>query len=308
MPLITVITPTFNRATLLPRLYESLCRQTCKDFEWIVVDDGSTDNTQEVLAQLLGITNHRVQSAGFKVQYYRKENGGKHTAVNLGVTKAQGKLTIILDSDDELPATSIEEITEACTKIKDSYKSKKPIGGVCGYMAHRNGDIIGMPMLDAVCDETDMRYLYGVRGDMCEVFYTNVLRGFPFPEIKGERFCPESLVWNRIAQKYSLLVFSKVIYLRDYLDGGLTDNIVRIRMHSPIASMMTYAEMLGYCIPFKEKVKSAINYWRFRCCYRRTEENKDVAIPRVSSFWSLFVPFGLLFHLKDKRTVGKKNM
>lgn len=305
MPLITVITPTFNRAILLPRLYESLCRQTCKDFEWIVVDDGSTDNTQEVLVQLLVGGKHRVQSGGVKVQCYRKENGGKHTAVNLGVTKAKGELTIILDSDDELPPTSIAEIAEAWANIKDSYKSKKPIGGVCGYMAHRNGDIIGMPMLDVVCDETDLRYLYGVRGDMCEVFCTNVLREFPFPEIKGERFCPESLVWNRIAQKYSLLVFSKVIYLRDYLDGGLTDNIVRIRMLSPVASMMTYAEMLGYDIPFRVKVKAAINYWRFRCCYKRTEDNKGIGIPKVPLAYALVVPAGWLMHQRDRRALRR---
>ena len=305
MPLITVITPTFNRAALLPRLYDSLCRQTCKDFEWIVVDDGSTDNTQEVLAQLLWGADHQVQNGGFKVQCYRKKNGGKHTAVNLGVTKANGELTLILDSDDELLPASIAQIAEAWTNIKDSYRSKKPIGGVCGYMAHRNGDIIGMPMLDVVCDETDMRYLYAVRGDMCEVFCTNVLREFPFPDIKGERFCPESLVWNRIAPKYSLLVFSKVIYLRDYLDGGLTDNIVRIRMQSPVASMMTYAEMLGYDIPFRVKVKAAINYWRFRCCYKRTEGNKGIAIPKVPLAYALVAPAGWLMHQRDCRALRR---
>lgn len=295
MPLITVLTPTYNRASLLPRLYESLCRQTCKDFEWIVVDDGSTDNTQEVLAQLSTEGNINAKSL-------HKKNGGKHTAVNLGVKHAKGELSLILDSDDELPTTAIADIKKQWNEVKLGSVSQceKPIGGVCGYMAHRNGDIIGKPMIDTTCDEMELRYLHGVTGDMCEVFRTDILRENPFPEISGERFCPEVLVWNRIAQKYRLKVFPKMIYIRDYLDGGLTDNIVRIRMRSPIASMMTYAEMLGYAIPWREKVKAAVNYYRFRCCYKLTEQNMGIAIPTMPFPYSLAEPLGWLMHVKDQ--------
>ena len=130
---------------------------------------------------------------------------------------------------------------------------------------------------------------------MCEVFRTSVLKEYMFPEIDGERFCPEALVWNRIAQKYKLRVFHEVIYYRDYLEGGLTDKIVRIRMKSPIASMMTYAELNGYRIPFLHKMKAAINYWRFRFC-------ASSGVKPVLSwgyFWTL--PLGLLLHINDLR-------
>lgn len=267
-----------------------------------MVDDGSTDSTQDVLAQLSENTNYKGQNVGFKVQRHRKENGGKHTAVNFGVSKAEGELTLILDSDDELPPNSLADVAVEWAKVAKNMPNVdggKSLGGLCGYMAHRNGQVIGRPFVEAICDEINLRYVLGVAGDMSEVFRTAVLREFPFPEIKGERFCPEVLSWNRIAQKYVLAVFPKVIYIRDYLDGGLTDNIVRIRMRSPVASMMTYSEMLDYDIPFKEKVKAAINYWRFRCCYKRTEQNKGIEIPNVPSLYTLAAPVGWLMHLRD---------
>lgn len=286
MPHISILTPTYNRATLLPGVFRSLQRQTCKDFEWIVVDDGSTDNTAAVVSGLHPDT--------FDIRYFHKENGGKHTAVNYGVREARGSLTLILDSDDVLPPTAVATILQMGAAAEERDHATKPIGGVCGYMAHRGGLIIGQPMISKVCDEFALRYHYGVHGDMCEVFLTKVLREFPFPEIEGEKFCPELLVWNRIAAKYALRVFPKVIYYRDYLDGGLTDNIVRVRMQSAVASCMTYAEQLSYDIPFLAKVRAAMNYWRFRLCVRKGKE-----VPGLSAAWLWAAPLGWIMHLRD---------
>ena len=169
-------------------------------------------------------------------------------------------------------------------------------------MAHRDGQVIGQPLIEIDASEIELRYKYHVCGDMCEVFRTDVLRKFPFPELKGERFCPECLVWNRIARKYRLHVFPKVVYLRDYLDGGLTDNIVKIRMNSPVASMMTYAEMLDLDIPWSQKVKAAINYYRFKACLT-AEHVREVncSIPTVPATWILMKPLGWLMHWKDSK-------
>lgn len=296
--MISVITPTYNRAELLPQIFASLKRQTCKDFEWIIVDDGSFDGTECVVKEM-------DKERGFPVHYIKKENGGKHTAVNLGVKKAKGELTLILDSDDELPKNAVEAIQTYLPlhTVADGSKSKiqndKSIGGLCFYMAHQNGEVIGKPMIETTTDEVALRYNHHVAGDMCEVFRTDVLREFPFPEIPGERFCPEQLVWFRIAQKYQLKVIPQVIYLRDYLDGGLTDNIVKIRMNSPVASMMTYAEMLDYDIPLKEKVKAAINYWRFRLCKPR----QYTSFPILRGAYNLLMPLGWLMHRRDARKV-----
>lgn len=285
--LITVFTPTYNRAHLLPRLFESLQRQTFQDFEWLIVDDGSTDGTEN-------LPFFKEEHEGFPIRYIRQENGGKHRAINRGIKEAKGELFLILDSDDSLPEVSLERIAFYYQQIKDNFS----FGGVCGYMAHHDGTVIGHGndalLLDV--NTLELRYKYHVQGDMCEVFRTSVLKEFSFPEIDRERFCPEALVWNRIAQKYRLHVFHEVVYFRDYLDGGLSDKIVRIRMESPVASMMTYAEMLGYDIPLREKVKSAINYWRFRLCSKAQDK------PQIPWYWHWTRPLGWLMHWRD----GKK--
>ena len=203
-----------------------------------------------------------------------------------------------MDSDDELPEDAIAKILDEYQSIK----GKRDFAGVCGYMAHRDGQVIGQPLIEIDASEIELRYKYHVCGDMCEVFRTDVLRKFPFPELKGERFCPECLVWNRIARKYRLHVFPKVVYLRDYLDGGLTDNIVKIRMNSPVASMMTYAEMLDLDIPWSQKVKAAINYYRFKACLT-AEHVREVncSIPTVPATWILMKPLGWLMHWKDSK-------
>lgn len=299
---ITILTPTYNRAHLLPNLFESLCRQTCQDFEWIVVDDGSTDDTQSVVAQLDSERN----ASSFSVRYFKKLNGGKHTAVNYGVKQARGELTLILDSDDELPPNAVADVqTEWFNAEQGELIEKgdgtKPLGGICGYMAHRNGDVISKPMIRTICDEFKLWYVYHVNHDMCEVFRTDVLREFPFPEIKGERFCPEDLIWGRIAKKYSLLIFPKVIYYRDYLEGGLTDNIVRIRMNSPVCAMMRYAESTTWpYVSFVRKVRNGTNYWRFWFC-----RDKGARNPKLSLRWYWTRPLGWLLHQRDLKNVHK---
>ena len=209
--LLTILTPTYNRASLLPRLYKSLCAQTCQDFEWIVVDDGSTDGTADLFCAGAGM------QSTVALRYIRKTNGGK----------ARGVLTLILDSDDELPPGAVAAIEAAWKRVEGLHR--QDIGGLCGYMAHRNGKRIGTPVVSGLYSSLALRYEAHVTGDMCEVFRTDVLRDHPFPEVSGERFCPEALVWNRIAREYPLYVIPDILYLRDYLDGGLTANIVRMR-------------------------------------------------------------------------------
>lgn len=285
--MVTVFTPTYNRATYLLKVFESLLQQTFKDFEWVIVDDGSIDDTS-VIIDNLQLTNDKF----FPIRYFYQENGGKHRAINRGVKEAKGELFLILDSDDMLPPNSLERIDFYYQQIKDD----NSFGGVCGYMAHHNGTVIGkgcdIDVLDT--NSIDLRYKYYVEGDMLEVFRTSVLKEIPFPEISNEKFVPEALVWNRIARKYKLRVFHEVVYFRDYLEGGLTDKIVKIRMNSPIASMMTYAEMTEFNIPFFAKVKAAINYWRFRFCSDAKEK------PQIEWWWLWTVPLGWMMHLRDK--------
>ena len=285
--MITVLTPTYNRASLLINLYQSLIKQDFDDFEWVIVDDGSIDATTDIVDQF-------IQERQMVITYIKQANGGKHRALNRGVKETKGELVLIVDSDDSLPNKSLSIIYSHYLDIKNN----SSIGGVCGLMAHHDGTIIGERKIRSSMNlsSIDMRYKYGFVGDVCEVFKTEVLREFPFPEIENEKFCPEALVWNRIATKYKLYYFNEVIYYRDYLDGGLTSKIVRIRMNSPIASMICYAELNQHDIPFKDKIKAAVNYWRFRLCYSGSR-----SYPSLHGLWNVVAPLGWLMHLKDKR-------
>lgn len=282
--MVTVFTPTYNRAYILPKLYESLRKQTSLDFEWLIVDDGSTDDTGRLCCQW-------AEEAVFPVRYVRQPNGGKHRAINRGVQEAVGELFFIVDSDDQLSEDAVEAIQRHFQAIRDD----SSFAGVCGLKAYFDGAKVGGECNFGTleCNALDFRYKHGIKGDMAEVFRTEVLREYPFPEIGGERFCPEALVWNRIAGKYKLRYFYEKIYLCDYLQDGLTAKITRIRMQSPVASCMCYAELLQMSVPLRQKVKAAINYWRFWFC--RSAQSK----PRIGIAWMCFMPIGLLFHLRD---------
>ncbi|MBR5118178.1 MAG: glycosyltransferase family 2 protein [Muribaculaceae bacterium] len=287
--LITVFTPTYNRASLLLRLYDSLKAQTYQDFEWLIVDDGSTDNTEEIITTLL----KKKLGAG-DIHYIKQPNGGKHCAINRGVQVAKGELFFIADSDDYLPIDSLAKVNEYYQRIKHD----KTIGGICGLDVTPSGKIIGsgLPFDDIICSSLELRIRYHVTGDLKEVFYTRVMKEFPFPEYEGERFCPEALVWNRIAQNYKLLFINEPIYIVEYQEEGITARIVSVRMNSPLASVTTYQELNSYDIPFKDKIKAAINYWRFRAC---VPKGKDVL--KLPWYWKWCQPLGFVMHLRDKR-------
>ena len=286
--MITVFTPTYNRAHLLPRLYESLCRQTFTDFEWVIVDDGSVDDTKGIVNKFL------VDSVEFLgIRYFYQENGGKHRAINRGVKEAQGELFFIADSDDSLPPDALEQVA----RVYETVRGDESFGGVCGLDGTFDGDIIGsgLPLERMDVNSIDLRNRYHVTGDMKEVFRTKVMREFPFPEIPNERFVPEMLVWNRIATKYKLRYFNRIIYLAEYQQDGITSSIVRARMQSPVASMMTYAEMTRYDIPLIQKVKAAVNFWRFYSPARPEGERA----PKLRWWWWWTMPLGIVFHWKD---------
>lgn len=292
--LITVFTPTYNRAHLLTRLYESLKAQSFQDFEWIIVDDGSTDNTEELINEWIQQAVRCIGGMKGGFRYIKQSNGGKHRAINRGVQEARGELFFIVDSDDILPKQSLERVAFFYNQIRNDSQ----YAGVCGLRSYFNGDQIGGEQLfDTIdCSMLDIRQKYKIKGDMAEVVRTEIMRQYPFPEIEGEKFCPEALVWNRIAQSYVMRYFHESVYLCEYLPGGLTDRIVKIRMDSPQATMQCYKEMLDYNISIKSKIRSAINFWRFRPCL-----TKGKLSPTISWQWLCCQPIGYLLHIRDKK-------
>ena len=293
--MITILTPTFNRAHLLPRLFESLTHQTDFNFEWLVIDDGSTDGTSDLFA------GKTFLSAPFPIRYYWQENGGKHHALNAGVKQAKGDFIFIADSDDWLLPQSVAIVGLHTSAIADD----NTFAGVAGLDVFDDERIVGtgLPQDIIDCNAMDIRYRYHVDGDLKEVFKTTVLQEFPFPEIQDEKFCPEQLVWFRIAQKYKLRYFNTPIYVAEYQPNGITASIIRVRMLAPQATCMMYAEMLAYKIPFKEKIKAAINFWRFKVC-----APSRVMITTLKGGWRWCYLIGMLLHWRDKKQVGAASL
>lgn len=282
--MITVFTPTYNRANLLPRLYESLKKQTFKDFEWLIVDDGSADGTRDLVGRW-------IKERLIDIRYYCQENGGKHRAINRGAQLAKGEWFFIVDSDDYLPDNSLE----IASKWIDTIKDDDSFAGVCGVKK----DITEKIDCGFNFEFLDASPLYGTeisRTDKAEIFRTSILKGFPFPDFPGERFCAESLVWNRIGLHYKLRYFNEIIYRFEYLDDGLSRNSLRHRRQSPTYASLVYKEQIKYKPSLKEKIRAAINYWRFvwfaKC------ESKYVGLPLYAYF---LLPIGGLFMIKDSK-------
>lgn len=251
MSSITILTPTYNRAAYLPRLYESLRAQTVRDFLWLVVDDGSEDNT-ETLIDSFGQKN-------VEICYIRQKNGGKHTALNRGIAQIWSELTFIVDSDDYLPENAVETILAYHEKYRGT-------PGLCGYSflrCHGDGRVntAYFPSDELIGSYAQVRINGGIGGDKAEVFYTEILKKYPFPVFSGEKFMPEDTVWMRMSGPYQMVHINQNIYFCDYLEGGLTQSGRRMKVHSPrgmVLRSQVYLEDATICR--KVKIKMMLLY------------------------------------------------
>lgn len=228
MALLTILTPTYNRSGTLSRCYESLRQQTCKDFEWVVVDDGSTDNTKNVLTGF--------SSDFFQIITIYKENGGKHTALNAAHPHIHGDYVLILDSDDYLTETAVEEVLSSWKQFE--YNEK------IGILTFLKGTSDGKP----VCTVTDynvpvdiLRYRRQshLGNDCCEVIRAKLFREYPFPVFEGEKFISECALWNRVGWQHKCVYINSIIYICEYLEDGLTKSGRSMRIKNPRGGMFT---------------------------------------------------------------------
>ncbi len=229
--MITLFTPSFNRAHLLPRLYDSLRRQTCRDFEWLIVDDGSSDNTAEIVSRWQKLDN------GFDIRYIAQQNQGKHIAINTGASNAKGEWFLVVDSDDYLTDDAVEVIQKRCREITD----KPEICGVTVLRKYEDGSTVGGEMErsdDFISDYFSYRHIEKVAGDRAEVFRTEYLKKYLFPKFEGEKFMTESVLCYQMAYDYKCLFTSDKIYVCEYQDDGLSSNAMRLYNNNPLGSML----------------------------------------------------------------------
>lgn len=291
--MITVFTPTYNRAYTLPKLYHSLLEQTCKDFEWLIVDDGSTDETEQLISNL--IIERDTTSSQFPIRYIKQANGGKHRAINKGVEEAKGELFFIVDSDDYLTSDAVEWVSKTAEPIicDDSF------AGLSGIRVHPDMTKIGSKKNFGTIDATssEIRGIYHVTGDLAEIYKTDVLKKFPFPDIPGEKFCSEGLIWRRIARSgLKLRYIYYKIYVCEYLNDGLTEGKFRLRRDNPEYSMLLDSEGVKGNALFYDKVRQAINFWRY------SENSKKTFVQKCNQIGWVYIwcyPLGVFFrHIK----------
>ena len=246
----TVLTATFNRAHLLEGLYQSLCAQTLHDFEWVIVDDGSTDGTKELVA---------AWKPFFPIRYTWKPNGGKHTAINEGVQQAGGNFIAIVDSDDRLVPRALERLEHHWSQIGNPTLFSTLVGLCCA----EDGSVFGNTLSQDCVDVFNLREAQKLEGaDRWGMIRTDILKKFRYPEFKNERFMLEGVVWNRILKKYAIRYVNEPLLIACYARGGLGRQ-GDLRFSSPKGAVVYHTELAFSNASVEVRVKSAINAMRF---------------------------------------------
>lgn len=233
--MITVFTPTYNREKELKVLYNSLLEQDYKDFEWVIVDDGSVDNTEKLIAE---IKNENKMN----IVYYKQENKGKSKAVNQGIKLAKGDLFLCIDSDDYF-------ISNVLSNIANEYESIKNNNDVAGlgflHWKASSEEIIGTKFPKDVMIDTyyNIYHLHNVKGDKQLIFKTEIIKQYFFPEIDNEKFVPEALIFNRISKKYKMKFINKAVVYKEYLENGYSNNYFQLAKRNPKGQVLYYKEL-----------------------------------------------------------------
>ncbi len=263
---ITVFTPTYNRAYAITNLFESLKKQEKFNFEWVVVDDGSTDNTEELFNEITK------DFSMFPIKYYKQSNGGKHRAINTGLDMAESELFFIVDSDDTLTPDATKKIEE----WEKTLEKNEKFAGICANRGDFDGncpnDWFSEQFLDKTFLDVDVykeNGKYVLNGERAICIYTDIFRKFKFPEFHNEKFVTEAVVYNRIAHAdYKIRYYNDVIYLFEYKTDGLTKSGFKLFLNNPH----------GYGLWRKEKLlfTNASIATRFKTYYSFTCDLKDV--------------------------------
>lgn len=292
----TVFTPTYNRVGTLHRVYESLKDQTFRDFEWLIVDDGSIDGTAMLV-------EHWRREADFPIRYYWKEHNHKKSAFNKGVQMAHGELFLSVDSDDKFPPDALEIFFEEWTKIPSAERGS--FSSVCGLCEYPDGAIVGTGFpggwgVDS--DPIEIRLKHKVAGDKWGFTKTEILKQFPFPEyLPGH--VPESVVWFQVAKRFRTRYVNRRVHI--YVQGA-NDQLTRQPSPTEHAAGHLYwmRVELEEALPWFRRavihfLLSAARWTRFRLHVRGVDCR---FFPRNAAGRALVVlmaPFGLSWWLYD---------
>lgn len=252
MKQITIFTPTYNRAYCLGQCYESLVKQTNKDFVWLIIDDGSTDTTKTLVESW-------INEKKLDIIYNFQENQGMHGAHNGAYKLITTELNICIDSDDFMPDDAIEKILNFWNK---THKNEH-IAGIIGLDANKDGKIIGTKIPENIKETTlyDLYQIHKVKGDKKLVYRTDVVKKYPpYPLFEGERFVPLGYLYQLIDQDYKLLTLNEVFCIVEYMEDGSSMNILKQYRRHPKGFAFSRKSRMLLAKNFKDKFKNAIHY------------------------------------------------
>lgn len=289
-PTLTIFTPTFNRAYTLHLCYESLKRQTSKDFVWLIIDDGSTDDTRELI-------ENWISQGSISIQYHYQENQGMHGAHNTAYELIDTELNVCIDSDDYMADDAVENIT----RFWKEYGSND-YAGIIGLDANPNGKVIGTMMPERVKESklTDLHAKYKVTGDKKLVYRSELTRKTPpYPIFPGEKYCPLSYKYILIDQEQPLLIMNKVLCHVEYLADGSSMNIIKQYRKNPQGFSFFRKVAMKYAPTLKEKFRESIHYVSSNLMiknYKFLIESPCKLITLVAT------PFGIMLHFYIQKT------
>lgn len=290
---LTVFTPAYNRAHTLPRTYESLCRQNCKDFCWLIIDDGSTDNTAQLVKGWMEKDN------GFEIQYIYKENGGMHTAHNVAYENITTELNVCIDSDDCMAEDGVAKILKKWDEVKDS-----GYAGIIGLDADMNGKIIGKSFPKTMKETTLMGYYAaGGAGDKKLVYRTDIIKKYPpYPVFEGEKYVALAYKYRLIDQDYKLAVLPQVLCNVEYQKDGSSGTMWKQYLKNPKGFAFWRKICMRYPENRKRKIVDCIHY----CSSSQIAKDKGYIRKSPARFMTFFCsPLGVMLTMMIKHKARK---
>lgn len=249
--MLTIFTPAYNRAHTLPRTYESLCQQNCKDFIWLIVDDGSSDNTAGLVRQWQARDN------GFEIRYIHKENGGMHTAHNVAYANIDTELNTCIDSDDKLAPGAVEKILARWEQVKD-----RGYAGIIGLDSDFHGTVLGRGFPEGLTETTVIGYYAaGGAGDKKLVYRTDIINRYPpYPEFEGEKYVALSYKYRLIDQDYKMAVLDEVLCHVEYQPDGSSNTMWKQYLNNPKGWMFWRGVQMQYPESTRRLIINCIHY------------------------------------------------
>lgn len=249
--MITVYTPTFNRGYILSNLYYSLLRQTNQNFEWLIIDDGSKDNTRELVSKW-------IEDNKIKITYKYQENKGKMEALNFAHDLICSELNVCVDSDDFLVDDAIEIILDEWKKVRGN----KKIAGLVGLDVFKSGEVVGTKFPEDL-KYSKFSHFFGkiTLGDKKFVYRTDIIKRYPkYPSFNNEKFPAPGYLYRLIDQDYDLYLINKVLCVVEYLEDGISKNKYLQFRKSPNSFMFYRLELIRLSDNFLDKYKSAVHF------------------------------------------------